>query len=73
MNRFSKNIDVYIILLLLNFFCMCSFMYFNLDKNVIVNFIMLGLMFIVSIISYFRGIVEGFYLVQLLYFFMLLM
>lgn len=69
MNRFSKNIDVYIILLLLNFFCICSFIYFNLGKNIVVNFIMLGLMFIVSTLSYFRGIVEGFLFSAIIIFF----
>ncbi|MDU1322963.1 MAG: diguanylate cyclase [Clostridium botulinum] len=69
MNRFSKNIDVYIIILLLNFFCICSFIYFNLGKNIILNFIMLGLLFMVSIVAYFRGIVEGFLFSAIIIFF----
>ena len=69
MNRFSKNIDIYIIILLLNFFCICSFIYFNLGKNIMLNFIMLGLLFTVTIVAYFRGIVEGFLFSAMIIFF----
>ncbi|NFN74633.1 diguanylate cyclase [Clostridium sporogenes] len=69
MNRFSKNIDIYIIILLLNFFCICGFIYFNLGKNIMLNFIMLGLLFTVTIVAYFRGIVEGFLFSAMIIFF----
>lgn len=69
MNRFSKNIDIYVILLLLNFFCICSFIYFNLGKNIMLNFIMLGSLFMVTIVAYFRGIVEGFLFSAMIIFF----
>ncbi|AUN17374.1 GGDEF domain-containing protein [Clostridium botulinum] len=69
MDRFSKNIDICIILLLLNFFCICSFIYFNLGKNIMLNFIMLGSLFIVTIVAYFRGIVEGFLFSAMIIFF----
>ncbi|MHB9928561.1 GGDEF domain-containing protein [Clostridium botulinum] len=69
MDRFSKNIDICIILLLLNFFCICSFIYFNLGKNIMLNFIMLGSLFMVTIVAYFRGIVEGFLFSAMIIFF----
>ncbi|NFJ06492.1 diguanylate cyclase [Clostridium botulinum] len=69
MDRFSKNIDIYVILLLLNFFCICSFIYFNLGKNIMLNFIMLGSLFMVTIVAYFRGIVEGFLFSAIIIFF----
>ncbi len=69
MNRFSKNIDIYVILLLLNFFCICSFIYFNLGKNIMLNFIMLGSLFMVTIVAYFIGIVEGFLFSAMIIFF----
>ncbi|KEJ00680.1 diguanylate cyclase [Clostridium botulinum A2B7 92] len=69
MNRFSKNIDICIILLLLNFFCIYSFIYFNLGKNIMLNFIMLGSLFMVTIMAYFRGIVEGFLFSAMIIFF----
>ncbi|KEI86695.1 diguanylate cyclase [Clostridium botulinum] len=69
MDRFSKNIDICIILLLLNFFCICSFIYFNLGKNIMLNFIMLGSLFMVTIVTYFRGIVEGFLFSAMIIFF----
>ncbi|KRU25100.1 diguanylate cyclase [Clostridium sporogenes] len=69
MDRFSKNIDICIILLLLNFFCICSFIYFNLGKNIMLNFIMLGSLFMVTIVAYFRGIVEGFLFSAIIIFF----
>ncbi|ABS39339.1 GGDEF domain-containing protein [Clostridium botulinum] len=69
MDRFSKNIDICIILLLLNFFCIYSFIYFNLGKNIILNFIMLGSLFMVTIVAYFRGIVEGFLFSAMIIFF----
>ncbi|ACA55835.1 diguanylate cyclase [Clostridium botulinum] len=69
MDRFSKNIDICIILLLLNFFCIYSFIYFNLGKNIMLNFIMLGSLFMVTIMAYFRGIVEGFLFSAMIIFF----
>ncbi|AUM87430.1 GGDEF domain-containing protein [Clostridium botulinum] len=69
MDKFSKNIDICIILLLLNFFCICSFIYFNLGKNIMLNFIMLGSLFMVTIVAYFRGIVEGFLFSAMIIFF----
>ncbi|WP_434283923.1 GGDEF domain-containing protein [Clostridium botulinum] len=69
MDRFSKNIDICIILLLLNFFCIYSFIYFNLGKNIMLNFIMLGSLFMVTIVAYFRGIVEGFLFSAMIIFF----
>ncbi|ACO84698.1 GGDEF domain-containing protein [Clostridium botulinum] len=69
MDRFSKDIDICIILLLLNFFCIYSFIYFNLGKNIMLNFIMLGSLFMVTIVAYFRGIVEGFLFSAMIIFF----
>ncbi|NFR66912.1 diguanylate cyclase [Clostridium botulinum] len=69
MDRFSMNIDICIILLLLNFFCIYSFIYFNLGKNIMLNFIMLGSLFMVTIMAYFRGIVEGFLFSAMIIFF----
>ncbi|KGO13156.1 GGDEF domain-containing protein [Clostridium botulinum] len=69
MDRFSKDIDICIILLLLNFFCIYSFIYFNLEKNIMLNFIMLGSLFMVTIVAYFRGIVEGFLFSAMIIFF----
>ncbi|APC84813.1 GGDEF domain-containing protein [Clostridium botulinum] len=69
MDRFSKNIDICIILLLLNLFCIYSFIYFNLGKNIMLNFIMLGSLFMVTIVAYFRGIVEGFLFSAMIIFF----
>ncbi|MHB9911772.1 GGDEF domain-containing protein [Clostridium botulinum] len=69
MDKFSKNIDICIILLLLNFFFICSFIYFNLGKNIMLNFIMLGSLFMVTIVAYFRGIVEGFLFSAMIIFF----
>ncbi len=69
MSRFSKNIDICIIILLLNLFCIYSFIYFNLGKNIMLNFIMLGSLFMVTIAAYFRGIVEGFLFSAMIIFF----
>ncbi|PIH05763.1 GGDEF domain-containing protein [Clostridium combesii] len=69
MSRFSKNIDICIIILLLNLFCIYSFIYFNLGKNIMLNFIMLGSLFMVTIVAYFRGIVEGFLFSAMIIFF----
>ncbi|NFM43844.1 diguanylate cyclase [Clostridium botulinum] len=69
MDRFSKNIDICIILLLLNLFCIYSFIYFNLGKYIMLNFIILGSLFMVTIVAYFRGIVEGFLFSAMIIFF----
>ncbi|HID0828026.1 TPA: GGDEF domain-containing protein, partial [Clostridium botulinum] len=49
--------------------CICSFIYFNLGKNIMLNFIMLGSLFMVTIVAYFRGIVEGFLFSAMIIFF----
>ncbi|EJO5347865.1 GGDEF domain-containing protein [Clostridium botulinum] len=69
MQRHSKNIDIYMIFLLLDFFCILSFVCFDLNKNIMLNFIMFGLLFMVVTLGYFRGVVEGFLLSAIIIFF----
>ncbi|MFD3157717.1 GGDEF domain-containing protein [Haloimpatiens sp. FM7330] len=59
MNKVARNIDLYLILLFMDIFCVSSFLYMNLKKENIMDFVMLGVLFTVVLISYFRGIIFG--------------
>lgn len=54
-----KRLDIYMLLFLLDLFCILNFLFFNMDKNSIVDFIMLSILFLILFISYFKGIVWG--------------
>lgn len=59
MNKISKKIDIYFMLIILISLIVVEFFFFyELDKNII-NFIMVGCMFFVITISYFKGRVVG--------------
>ncbi|CDI48889.1 GGDEF domain-containing protein [Clostridium tetani] len=57
MNKTIKKLDAYILLFLLDLFCILSFLFFNMDKNTIIDFIMLSVLFLILFISYFKRIV----------------
>ena len=59
MKGIIKRLDTYILLFLLDLFCILNFLFFNMDENSIVNFIMLSILFLILFISYFKGIVWG--------------
>ncbi|QBD84489.1 GGDEF domain-containing protein [Clostridium tetani] len=54
MNKTIKKLDAYILLFLLDLFCILSFLFFNIDKNTIIDFIMLSVLFLILFISYFK-------------------
>ncbi|WP_373899378.1 GGDEF domain-containing protein [Haloimpatiens sp. FM7315] len=59
MNKISQRIDIYMILFLLDVFCISSFVYFDLGNRTIISFIMLGFTFIIILIAYLRNLIWG--------------
>lgn len=54
-----KKIDVYMIIFFIYFFCLINFLYFNINKIKILDFIMFGILFFLCIITYFKGLIVG--------------
>lgn len=59
MNRFSEKIDIYFMLVILNFFIIIDFIFFQESNKNISNFVIVGSLFLTIIISYFKGEVAG--------------
>lgn len=59
MELILKKIDLYFIALFLDIFIISSYVFFFLSEKSITNFIMLGILFISIIYTYFSGIIRG--------------
>lgn len=60
MDKIITKTNMYFTLLFLDLFCLMNFICFNLSSNNIEISILLGVLFTIIIISYFRGPVVGF-------------
>lgn len=59
MEHIFKKIDLYFIALFVDVFIIVSYSFFFLNEKNITNFIMLGILFISMIYTYFSGIIKG--------------
>lgn len=59
MNDKSVNLDIYFTIFIVEIFIIFSFLYFYMDRNSVIDFIMLGSMSLIIIISYLKGTIWG--------------
>ncbi|WP_460270460.1 GGDEF domain-containing protein [Clostridium sp. CTA-19] len=59
MNDKSVNLDIYFTIFIVEIFIIFSFLYFYMDRNSVIDFIMLGAMSLIIIISYLKGTIWG--------------
>ena len=59
MDKLSRSIDLYIVAMIMQVFIIFGFLYFNINDNTFLDFIMLGITAFIVLIAYFKGTIWG--------------
>lgn len=59
MDKLSRSIDLYIVAIIMQVFIIFGFLYFNLNENTFLDFVMLGIAAFIVLVAYFKGTIWG--------------